>query len=51
MEDLDMDSGLKSVVLVTALVTIVVGLTACAKYPVVTDTRASASPAPSAPAR
>jgi hypothetical protein len=52
MEDLIMDSGLKSVVLVTALMTIVVGLTACAKYPVVADTRSSsASPATSAPAR
>jgi hypothetical protein len=47
-----MDSGLKSVVLVTALMTIVVGFTACAKYPVVADTRApSASPATSAPTR
>ncbi len=47
-----MDSGLKSVVLVTALMTLVVGLTACAKYPVVADSRAtSAAPATSAPAR
>jgi hypothetical protein len=42
-----MYSGLKSVVLVFVLMGFVVGLAACAKYPVVTD---SGAPAPSAQA-
>ena len=47
-----MESRLKSAVLLFALMTVVVGVTACAQYPVVAETRApSASPATSAPAR
>jgi hypothetical protein len=42
-----MYSGLKSAILVFVMMGLAVGLTACAKYPVVSDTRASA---PSAPA-
>jgi hypothetical protein len=37
-----MHSGLKSVVYLAALMTLVVGFTACAKYPVVAETRSSA---------
>jgi hypothetical protein len=40
---------LKSALLLLALVVSAVGMTACAKYPVVTDTRAS-SPSAAAPA-
>jgi hypothetical protein len=44
-----MRHGLKSAVLVLALIGFTVGITACAKYPVVSDTRAS-SPSAAAPA-
>jgi len=44
-----MYSGLKSVVLAVVLLGIAGGLTACAKYPVVTDARGS-SPSAQAPA-
>jgi len=47
-----MHSGLTSAVITFALVGFVTGLSACAKYPVVTDTRASTASAPApAPTR
>jgi hypothetical protein len=44
-----MYSELKSAMLVFVLMGLAIGVTACAKYPVVSDTRASA-PSASAPA-
>jgi len=47
-----MYNGLRLAVLVLTLIGFTVGITACAKYPVVSDTRASTpSPAAVAPTR
>jgi hypothetical protein len=44
MEGTEMNSGLKSALLAFTLITIAVGVTACAKYPVVADRATSPSP-------
>ena len=45
-----MHSGLKSVAYVAVLMALVVGLTACAKYPVVAESHSSPSAANTTPA-